>query len=263
MKMPLFLAVIFCFISSFSSFAMNATSMPADGQGTSSGVQGTVGNTLQKKRESVVDGGFGGDSVADGKKVKKVILGTHNSATSGKMVWWQRPLAWLFNITSRCQSKTIEEQLLGGVRLFNLQVCLYNDEWHISHGLCIYEEKLFDILDQMKQYKGIVLQLYLDNNFFVGQNEEAFIELVDDVKRKYCSDDFIMHMAWIEGTDKYPHKTKRKLSIEEHYWTKTWADANAGSWLEKLPLPKSHAKKYNSIYKENCKTDYLMLDFYE
>ena len=35
-------------------------------------------------------------------------------------------------------------------------------------------EKLFDILDQLKQHKGIIIQLYLDNNFFVGQDEEEF-----------------------------------------------------------------------------------------
>ena len=194
---------------------------------------------------------------------KKVILGTHNSATSGATVWWQRPFEWLLNITSRCQNKSIEEQLEGGVRLFNLQVCRYNEEWHISHGLCIYKEKLFDILDQLKQYKGIIIQLYLDDNFFVGQDEEEFIKLVEEVKRNYCSPDFIMHLAWIEGTDKYPHKSEQKLSIEEHYWTKSWADKFAGSWVEKLPLPKSHAKKYNNAYIENCKNEYLMLDFFE
>lgn len=197
------------------------------------------------------------------KQKTAMILGTHNSATSGKMVWWLRPMAWLLHATSRCQDRTIIEQLEDGVRLFNLQVCWYKGAWRISHGLCIYEEKLFDILDQMKQYKGIVFQLYLDNNFWVKRSEQAFIHLVGEIKKRYCSPDFIMHMAWIEGTNKYPHKTGYKLSIEEHYWTKTWADVSAGSWLEKLPLPKRHAKKYNTIYKENCKTDYLMLDFYE
>ena len=204
-----------------------------------------------------------GDSVVYAKSGKRVILGTHNSATSGKTVWWQRLFSWAISSTSRCQTKSIEEQLLGGVRLFNLQVCRYKGEWHISHGLSIYEEKLFDVLDQMKEYKGIVFQLYLDKNFFVGQDEEAFLDLVEDIKEEYCSPDFIMQSAWIEGTDKYPHRTEYKLKIEEHYWTSTWAERFAGSWVEKLPLPKSHAKKYNDSYIENCKADYLMLDFFE
>jgi hypothetical protein len=35
------------------------------------------------------------------------------------------------------------------------------------------------------------------------------------------------------------------------------------SWIDKLPLPKRHAKKYNKKYKERCVKNYLMLDFYE
>ena len=192
-----------------------------------------------------------------------MILGTHNSATSGKLVWWQRPFALLLHLTSRCQDRTIAEQLADGVRLFNLQVCWYKGEWHISHGLCIYEERLMDILAQLKAYKGIVIQLYLDNNFWLKRSERAFVRLVGDIKKNYCSPKFILQKAWIEGTEKYPHKTEYKLNIEEHYWSQGWASAFASSWLDKLPLPKRHAKKHNAAYKKACKSDYLMLDFYE
>ncbi|MBE6303964.1 MAG: hypothetical protein E7089_08530 [Bacteroidales bacterium] len=191
-----------------------------------------------------------------------MILGTHNSATSGKLVWWQRPFALLLHLTSRCQDRTIAEQLADGVRLFNLQVCWYKGEWRISHGLCIYEERLMDILAQLKAYKGIVIQLYLDNNFWLKRSERAFVRLVSDVKKNYCNPNFILQKAWIEGTEKYPHKTGYKLSIEEHYWSQGWASAFANSWLDKLPLPKRHAKKHNAAYKKACKSDYLMLDFY-
>ena len=192
-----------------------------------------------------------------------MILGTHNSATSGKLVWWQRPFALLLHLTSRCQDRSIAEQLKDGVRLFNLQVCWYKGEWRISHGLCIYEDKLMDILDELKAYKGIVIQLYLDNNFFVGRNEEEFMKLVGYVKKNYCSPDFILQKAWIEGTNKYPHKTGYKLSIEEHYWSKGWTSVFASSRLDRLPLPKRHANKHNKGYKLACKGEYLMLDFYE
>lgn len=192
-----------------------------------------------------------------------MILGTHNSATSSRLVWWLRPMAWLLHLTSRCQDRTIAEQLVDGVRLFNLQVCWYKGEWHISHGLSIYEEKLFDVLDQMKKYKGIVFQLYLDKNLFVGQDEGEFASLVGYIKRHYCSPDFIMQLAWVEGTNKYPHKTEYKLNIEEHYWTKTWAYRAVRPWLDRLPLPRYHAKRCNRVYKKSCKADYLMLDFYE
>lgn len=195
-----------------------------------------------------------------------MILGTHNSATSSRLVWWQRPFSLLLHLTSRCQNRSIGEQLEDGVRLFNLQVCKYKGEWHISHGLCIYEAKLWRVLDAMKLYseaygEKIIFQLYLDNNFFVGQDEEKFLELVGEVKKNYCSPYFVLHTAWVEGTNKYPHKTEQKLSIEEHYWTTSWAKDR--TMLDKLPLPKRHAKRYNKIYRQGCKADYLMLDFYE
>ena len=192
-----------------------------------------------------------------------MILGTHNSATSGKLVWWQRPFSLLLHLTSRCQDRNIREQIEDGVRLFNLQVCWYKGEWRISHGLCIYEDKLMDVLEELKAYKGIVIQLYLDKNFFVGQNEEEFMKLVGYVKKNYCSPKFILHTVWIEGTNKYPHKTEYKLNIEEHYGSKGWASVFANAWLDRLPLPKLHAKKHNKGYKLACKSEYLMLDYYE
>lgn len=197
-----------------------------------------------------------------------MILGTHNSATSGKLVWWQRPFAWLLHLTSRCQDRNIREQLRDGVRLFNLQVCWYKGEWRISHGLCIYEERLLDIIRTFRAFlfgkeEKVIIQLYLDKNFFTGQNEEEFIKLVGDIKKSCCSPKFILQKAWIEGTNKYPHKTGYKLSIEEHYWSKGWTSVFASSWLDRLPLPKRHAKKHNKGYKLACKSDYLMLDYYE
>ena len=190
-----------------------------------------------------------------------MILGTHNSATSGRLVWWQRPFGWLLHLTSRCQERNIIQQLNDGVRLFNLQVCRYKGEWHISHGLCIYETKLMDVLDTLKTCEErVIFQLYLDKNFFVGQNKEEFVKLVGYIKRHYCSPNFILQKAWIEGTSKYPHKTAYNLSIEEHYWSASWAKGR--SWLDTIPLPKRHAKKHNAIYRQGCKSDYLMLDYY-
>jgi hypothetical protein len=195
-------------------------------------------------------------------------LGTHNSGTSSKLVWWQRPFAWILNLTSRCQTLSIEEQLKRNVRLFNLQITRYKKDWVFSHGMCIYTGKLYDALNVMVQYatedSPVYFQLLLDKNFLLGQNKPEFRKLVADLVDELKGTHVHMRYAYIEKGHEYPYND---LSIKpdesEHYWSAGWANANAESWIDYLPLPKRHAKKYNKKYKEENKRDYLMLDFIE
>ena len=194
-----------------------------------------------------------------------MTLGTHNSATGGELLWWLKPLKWIIDITSKCQNKTIDEQLEDNVKLFNLQVTYFNNNWYFSHGLAIYEEDLFETLRKMRNKASsenpIYFQLYLDRCFWSQQIPTEFAKLTASIKQEFCCPYFVMLSAWVEGTNKYPHKSSSKLKWEEKYWTLTWANL-FGTWLDKIPLPKRHAKKYNKQYIENCKTKYLMLDFY-
>lgn len=197
-----------------------------------------------------------------------MILGTHNSATSGKLVWWQRPFSWFIHLTSRCQDKSIKEQLEDGVRLFNLQVTKYKGEWVFSHGLAIYKEKLNDALSLFEKYatkeNPIFFQLYLDDNLFLGQDDEEFCELSEILSLIYHKDYPVKLLyTWIEGSKHYPYNSGISLSCEEHYWTLGWAKTYASSYIDYLPLPLYHAEEYNEIYKEICKAQYLMLDYYD
>lgn len=196
-----------------------------------------------------------------------MITGTHNSATGGKLVWWQRPFAWLLNLTGRCQKRSIEQQLDDGVKLFNLQVTYYNGEWHFSHGLSIYKEKLIETLAKIRavasKREPVYFQLYLDRNFFCGQDKERFRKLVEDIKNYYCAPHFVMLSAWIENSSEYPYKSRKKIDMREQYWTLSWGKTFGKSFLDMLPLPLRHARLFNREYKKNCTSDYLMLDFYE
>lgn len=193
-------------------------------------------------------------------------FGTHNSATGGKLLWWLRPFAWIINPTSKCQSRSIAQQLADGVRVFNLQVAYVNCKWRFTHGLAVYEDDVFDTLALMRLCarvkEPIYFQLYLDKCIWATNSETAFAGLVADIKKQFCCQYFIMLSAWVEGIDKYPHKSESNVSMEEHYWTLGWAKLTAKKWVDKLPLPKRHAKKYNAKYKRECKSEYLMLDFY-
>ena len=196
-----------------------------------------------------------------------MIYGTHNSATGGQLLTWLRPLAWVINPTSKCQSRTIKQQLEDGVRLFNLQVAYDGERWRFSHGLALYKEDVFETIAMMRACataeKPIYFQLYLDRSFWCKQDLYMFARLVADINNELCDKNFVMQAAWVEGTPYYPHKRGVKLDAEEHYWTAAWAKANAKSWLDKLPLPRRHAKRWNATYRINCKREYLILDYYE
>lgn len=185
-------------------------------------------------------------------------LGTHNSGTSSKLVWWQRPFKYLLNLTSQCQSLSIEEQCEIGVKVFNFQVTLYNGNWVFSHGLCIYNYRFLDALAILEKYASkdvpIYYQLYLDKNIFLGQKVDKFIELVYMLNT--TSLNVKMLNAWVEGTDFYPYKSDIKLDLSEKYWT-----IQNTSGIDKLPIPKVYANKYNKKFIAENKSEYLMLDF--
>ena len=201
-----------------------------------------------------------------------LLYGTHNSGTSSSLVWWLRPFGYLLNLTSRCQSRSIEEQLGDGIVLFNFQVCHYRNDWHFSHGLCIYDGLLFDAIRDIMIYlhncndinKKIYIQLSLDKNFLVGQNIDEYKKLVNYFVNELDNDRIIILWCVIEGGEFLFINPTHGLNYSEKYWLKDFKiNGIKKSLLDKLPLPKYHAKKYNKLYKGECKKDVLMLDYYE
>ena len=195
-------------------------------------------------------------------------LGTHNSGSFSKLVWWQKPFSWLLHLTSRCQTLSFEEQLQRNVRLFNLQITYYNKDWYFSHGLCIYSEKLYDAINMMVKYatkeSPVYLQLFLDKNFILGQNVVEFQKLVDDLLDELKDTNIHIIYAYVEGSSDYLYNNKDiKINASEHYWSMGWARQNAETWMDYLPLPKRHAKKYNKEYIDKNVSEYLMLDYIE
>ena len=196
-----------------------------------------------------------------------MIYGTHNSATGGELLTWLKPFAWVINPTSKCQDRSISQQLADGVKVFNLQVAKVGKKWRFTHGLAVYKEDVWETLKLMKLCASvkepIYFQLYLDKCFWCKQDVEEFEFLVANIKNELCNTYFIMLSAWVEGSDYYPHTSNSGINLSEHYWTLAWGKLYGKSWFDKLPLPKYHAKKYNAKYKGECKSKYLMLDYYE
>ena len=200
-----------------------------------------------------------------------MIVGTHNSGTYAKLVWWQRPLGCLINLFSRCQSKTIDEQLKDGIKYFNIQLTFYKNDWYFSHGLALYNLKFWDIFDKFvkkaTKRKPIYLQLYLDKNFFFTQNKEKFKQFIRIVEREIEGTNVKISRVWIEGSDKWD--IRDNLKCIDKYWGLWWIKKDPNfKWYEKLPFPICHAKRYNKKYKEQIKSgelnnyDVVLLDFY-
>ena len=197
-----------------------------------------------------------------------MIYGTHNSGTGGKLVWWQRPFGWFINLVSKCQDRTIAQQLEDGVKWFNLQVAFVGGKWKFTHGLAIYKEELLETMRLMKTYatkeNPVYFQLYLDRCFWVKNSHEQFLALIKEVEDNFCDDTFIAQALWNEREKIHITSKSGIKSAVEHYWTMGWVKGtNPKELLDRLPLPKYHAKKYNKQYKANNKHKYLMLDFYE
>jgi hypothetical protein len=193
-------------------------------------------------------------------------LGTHNSGTGGKLLWWLKPLAWIINPTSKCQDRTIKEQLEDGVKVFNIQIAYFKGEWKFSHGLALYKESVEETLAMIKatatKEDPIYIQIYLDKCFWCRQNVKEFESLIEMIKENYCDDTFAIISTIVEGTQYHPYTSGVRINMVEHYWTRSWGKFYGESWIDRLPLPKRHVKKWNAKYKSECKHEYLMLDFY-
>ena len=110
----------------------------------------------------------------------------------------------------------------------------------------------------------IYIQLYLDKCFWCKQDMAAFTLLTAKVDELLYNSNCSLLTTWVKGTDdRYDGSDRPRINIEEYYWTTSWAKVNAKSWIDRLPLPKRHAKKFNAKYKSECKKEYLMLDYYE
>lgn len=181
-------------------------------------------------------------------------LGSHNSLTSYPLLGWQKYFSWIINLVSRCQTKTIGEQLESNVRWFNLQVSLKDGIWIGSHGFAWYNVNLIRILDLLNEYNDkIYVQLYLDKHFGNKVSEDDFTKLIWFCKTKYTN--IVFQRIWNEQDNKLI--IEKPINGEEKYWTTTWAK----HWWQYIPIPRLWNKFYKN--KEFSKTDkeYLMNDF--
>lgn len=186
--------------------------------------------------------------------------------------WWMR----LLNRFSQCQTKTIEEQLELGVRMFDIRIRPYTHT--ISHGIVEYEGNVSEILSYLNRWvdehdEAIFVRLCLENKSSDDRNAEIqwFKEQFKLYKEYYpylhfcggcakhpwekiveCEDPSYVEMYWTFLNFINPYltlnqKIRRVLTNILHFNPKYWAIKDN--------------KNYKVEYSD--KDTYLMLDFVE
>lgn len=188
--------------------------------------------------------------------------GTHNSLTYAKLIWWQRPFAWLINPFSRCQDKDITTQVKNDVVAFDIQMAQYKDKWKASHGIAWYDVDIIPMLEYLNKLAGnlnerFYVRIGLDRHFFRTKKRhekerEAFHDFVEIYLKSYHN------LKLIELYVEYPEYKTLFFGfisgLEQIYWSLAFARAKARQarglerYLYYLPVPRLWARKYRNAW---------------
>lgn len=183
-------------------------------------------------------------------------LGTHNSLSYMRCQWWLEPFAWI----GRCQSMTIKEQFLYGVRYFDIRVKFVNGVAKSGHGLLTYDILIDDVLGLLQWYytkigKGkeeVIVRLFLENSKHNPTlYAKEFMMCIEKWKEKYPE------LTFIEGGCRYDYKSYIDYNIPVRV-------CYAEYWKKKLciPWPKHWAKKHNKgLHEGDNSRQYSVYDY--
>lgn len=203
--------------------------------------------------------------------------GTHNSLTYAKLVWWQRPFAWLINPFCRCQDKDITAQVQSDVVAFDIQIALYKDVWKVSHGIAWYDVDVIQMLKYLNRLADFIhepfsIRIGLDHHFFRSKKKrdeetEKFIKLMNFLQT-------LQYLFFVEVYVEFPEYKViaeiRQTDMEQRYWSLSFAKEKAkqtrGLWkyLYYLPIPRLWARKYRNEWEAKAILDnkkIFMTDF--
>lgn len=186
----------------------------------------------------------------------ETIIGTHNSMSYlPPRRWWHR----LMLPFSRCQSKTIDEQLSAGARCFDLRISFDRDGMaRFRHGWCRFadDETLTAVLEQLQHHGGIYVRLILEEPLTLwntvkkalglkttqkpdATNEYYFPRRCALYQKTYCGITFLGGYRKYDWAKLYDFGTG---DIPLHQWVSSMDPA--APWFQRL-LPKLYARRHN------------------
>lgn len=184
-----------------------------------------------------------------------MILGSHNSLSFCKPVWYMIP----FRFLAQCQNKTISEQYDLGVKMFDFRLKKSNNKWYIAHGIMKFCDisKLRQTLSYLDTLQDkIYVRFVLEYNS-APKNAESltneFTDLVEGLMDVYSN----LHLT--EVRTKWDWKAlykDSKFTMEDCY-----SSVKGNNFISKL-LIKTWAKKHNKeVLEKGTKKKCLMIDY--
>lgn len=161
-----------------------------------------------------------------------MIYGTHNSLSYLKpRQWWLRPVAWI----ARCQDMTIEEQLMYGVRYFDIRVKFRNNIAISGHGLMDYDIPVYAVLREIQKHaeneasknpylEKVVVRILLEDR---KGHRDRFREFVQNCMERFP----LIQFTGGYRTRPYEQIVKLEETYEWHRY-KLYSEPFAENWKE-------------------------------
>jgi len=187
------------------------------------------------------------------------MIATHNSwSYLPERRWWMR----LLRFCSRCQDRTIGEQLKDGVRYFDLRLKFKRHLFGLAHGLVEYEAGSLTVslraLDAVAEQEQLYVRVLMENRRPTPDVEDSFTYCCRMYERAYPN------IRWVGGHGAHAPNWGRqyyRFKAQSPAITEIHASVCEKGW-RRLMLRK-FAMSHNTPSKIEHEGEILMLDYYE
>ena len=189
---------------------------------------------------------------------------SHNTFSYAEpLQWWLRPFAFV----ARCQSKTLQEQVEAGIRVFDLRIRQdKNGGWIIAHNAFIYVRGIkilhaLEWLDEVARESDLpvyvrVLHEVRNSRQARQSSSVAFNSLCDWLNRTYHHIMFFGGQRVMDWRQDYVFPTVGDIDYIERHASVRWP-----RWLHWWPWLYAHLHNEEIEKEYQDKSDVVFMDF--
>ena len=152
--------------------------------------------------------------------IHRIMYGSHNSLTGYKPIkWWGR----LLQPFARCQRTTVEEQIEGGARAFDLRVRFDGKDGLVAcHGLVEYKADVPAVVARLENagccYRIILENVMGERSWNTTHNPHCPIRLKEQNRHGGMGCIIPRLWLWRYRRDRYRHSLNLKCDANTVYW---------------------------------------------